>query len=267
MVHSDHENIARNVLGETEDEVFEKEGITRNMARRAYPTAVKEPSETLPPYIKIDFTIEEEISIPLGSVIAIIVAIVIIVATFESRRLYLIRNFLHYVITMLGADLSHVRFVCYIIIILSAAAIIISKAFIDNFYIINTAERKIFYRRKVFNWASLTPFLENTDIYAVSVLCWIHEIEKHHWYECESHYRYYYKVVIIKKDSLIVNFGDEQETDVAKINKQAHDIAAIMQCGYIECPDKHKLVTFKETNGDVRAYFIKTKEEKRANRR
>ncbi len=227
MAHNDHENIARSAFDETEDEVFKAEGATRDTAIRVFPEAVEEPSETLPPYIKVDCTIAEELFVPGCGCLTIFAAI--------------------FLINIAGA--SQARFAGYILAALGAAAVI-SRAFIDNFYIINTAERKIYYRRKVFNQTNLTPFLENTDIYAISVLCTLYKNKSRRWHE--------YKVVIIKKDAFIVDFGDYiKNADISEINKRARGIAAVMQCGYIECPDKHTLFTFKEINGGVRAYFIK----------
>lgn len=214
-------------FSQEEDEVFKAAGADKNNAVSASPVMVEAPEEPLPPYIKIDCSIDEEIFVPGCGCVSIFAGV-----------------FLANV-----GDGSAFEPIGYFIIVLGIIAVIARK-FIDNFYIINTAERKIFYRRKVFNNTTITLFLESDDIHAVSVLGSLYKNKSSRWWE--------YKVVLIKKDGLIVEFSDsKKEESAAEFNKTARGIAAVLGCGYIECPDKHALVTFKETNGGVRVYFFK----------
>jgi len=217
----------RPAFSEEEDEVFKAAGADKNKAIAASPVMIEAPAEQLPPYIKVDCSVNEEIFVPGCGCVSIFAGIFL---------------------ANIG-DGSAFEYIGYFIIA-SGIAAVIARKFIDNFYIINTAERKIFYRRKVFNNITITPYLESDDIHAVSVSCGFYKNKSSHWWE--------YKVVLIKKDGLIVEFGDsKKEESAAEFNKAARGIAAVLQCGYIECPDKHALITFKQTNGGVRVYFFK----------
>lgn len=225
MSLNDYNQPIRPAFSEEEDAVLKAAGADKNNVIHATPVMVEPPQDQLPPYIKVDCAVAEEIFVPGCGCFSIFAGI-----------------FLANI-----ADESAVEYIAYFIIAIGVAAVI-SRKFIDNFYIINTAERKIYYRRKVFNNTSVTLFLESGDIHAVSVSCGFYKSKSSHWWE--------YKVVLIKKDGLVVDFGDaKKEESAAEFNKAAQGIAAVLQCGYIECPDKHALITFKETNGGVRVYF------------
>ncbi len=214
-------------FNEEEAEVFKAAGADKNNAIAASPVMVEPPEGPMPPYIKVDCSVDEEIFVPGCGCVSIFAGIFL---------------------ANIG-DGSVFESIGYFVIVLGIAAVIARK-FIDNFYIINTTERKIFYRRKVFNNITITPFLESDDIHAVSVSGSLYKNKSSRWWE--------YKVVLIKKDGLIVEFSDsKKEESAAEFNKAARGIAAVLQCGYIECPDKHALVAFKQTNGGVRVYFFK----------
>ena len=212
---------------EQEQAAFKAAGDDKTNAMPVLPVMVEPPQERLPPYIKVDCSIDEEISVPGCGCLLIMAGIFLVSA----------------------AGGSAVEYIAYFMIVIGAAAVI-SLKFIDNFYIINTAERKIYYRRKVFNKTSITPFLESDDIHAVTVSCSFYKNKGSRWWE--------YKVALIKKDGLIVDFGyAKKEESAAEFNKTARGIASALQCGYIECPDKHALSAIKEINGGVRVYFTK----------
>lgn len=194
----------------------------------AFPVKVEDPEPgSLPPHIKVDFTIAEESILPGCGCVLIFAGFFLLNITWNLLGPY------------------PAGFIMALGLIL-----ILMRAGVDNFYVINTAERKIYYRRKFFNQSSITPFLEPDDIFAVSVSGASHTSKSSKWWD--------YRVVIIKKDGKIVDFSDAERSDYAlEFNKKALGLAAVLGCGYIESPDKRELFASKELNGGVKVYFIK----------
>lgn len=192
----------------------------------ATPVAVEEADRSnLPPYIKVDCTIAEESILPGCGCVMIFGGFILMNITWN----------------LLGPVPGG-------FILAMGLLLILARAFVDNFYVINTADRKVYYRRKVFNKTSVTPFLEPDDIYAAGVSGSYHKSKSSHWWE--------YRVVIVKKDGTIIDFSDPARADfAAEFNQKARGLAAVLGCGFIECPDKHEMTAVKEINAGVKVYF------------
>lgn len=221
----------RNFSEEPEDlkqAAAEQNAQNKSQRAEAFPVKVEDPEPgSLPPHIKIDCTIAEESILP-GCGCALLFGGFILLNISWS---------------LLGPYPAG-------FVMAAGMLLILMRAGVDNFYVINTAERKIYYRRKFFNQSSITLFLEPDDIFAVGVSGAFHTAKSSKWWD--------YRVVVIKKDGTMVDFSDPERSDYAlEFNKKALGLAAVLGCGYIECPDKREMVAVKEVNAGVKVYFVK----------
>ncbi len=128
-----------------------------------------------------------------------------------------------------------------------------SRSFIDNYYVINPAERKIYVQKSVI-FKTTRQFLAGEDIYAISMK-----------YCGRKDSKAFYKPVLVKKaDGVIVDFGAERAFAVAGAeagqdhNSYARGLAAVLRCSYIELSEKYPyLYIVRENNGEIKPYFYR----------
>ncbi|HOT75771.1 MAG TPA: hypothetical protein PK467_08300 [Candidatus Wallbacteria bacterium] len=216
-------DLSRTANGETDP--LKMQGIKQGDVKPA-PVSVYAADQPLPPYIKVDCDVDEEITYP-GCGCALMLG-----GIFLSNI----------------ADRTFLEYPAYAVIAAGALGLI-SRYFIDNFYVINTSDRKIYYRRSVLGKTSLKFFCAPEDIYAVSVAGRHNSGKSGEWWD--------YRVVLIKKNGERIDFGNAVKADAPdELNRTAIGMAGVLQCGYIECPAAHEMIIHK-LDGRTQVFFHK----------
>lgn len=105
------------------------------------------------------------------------------------------------------------------------------RYFTDNFYVISTADRRIYFHFKIMFFKKITPFLEPEKIFAVAVGGRVDDEGE------TTRAAWKYKVYLISLDGKMTEFGDFGP-DRKKANERAGSIAAILERPFIENPGR-----------------------------
>jgi len=229
MSEKDFKDTAANIDDNDETSSFNElddAGVKKENAVRVEPVKIEShESQNIPPHIKIDCDIAEESVYP-GCGCALIVCG------------FLLFNFEWAPMFYLG-----------LIALIIGAAGILSKFFIDNYYVIDTAERKVYYRRKVFFKTSVEAFRDAGDVYAITVTGCLRRGKTSHWWE--------YCVTLIDLNGEKHDFGfSAREEKFESLAKTARGIAAVLKCGFIE-PEKERELFLIKNKDNIEAYHTK----------
>lgn len=110
----------------------------------------------------------------------------------------------------------------------------LSWVFTDNYYILNTRLRKIFYHFKFFGIVNVTEYLSTEQIFAIGVTGMKKHSKHRTWWE--------YKIVVIDKHGRFTDFSNSSRDDsMYELNSRARGMAAVIGCQFAECPTESNL--------------------------
>ena len=98
----------------------------------------------------------------------------------------------------------------------------------DNYYILKTSEKKIYFHFKFFWYESVTLFLTADNILAIGVTGEERHSKHDHWWV--------HKICIITRKGEMIDFSDWQRDARDALNAQAKGMARVFQCQFAECP-------------------------------
>jgi len=128
----------------------------------------------------------------------------------------------------------------------------------DNYYILNTKRKTIYYHFKCLFWKYIKPSLTNDKIFAIAVDCREKHQKSSKWWE--------YGICPVSNDGKFTELSDfkkdiENPNCLSELNHQAMIMAMAMQCKFAECPEKHSLQAAMNNNSLDLKYFVPPKEE------
>lgn len=96
----------------------------------------------------------------------------------------------------------------------------------DNFYILDTVEKKIYYHFKIFSFESVSLFMRADQVAAAGVTG-VYKSSKHgSWWE--------YKIVLVDREGKMIDFSDFKKEEYYGLNERAKGIAAVLGCPFAE---------------------------------
>ncbi len=167
----------------------------------------------------------------------------------------------------------------------------VCKSGVDNYYIVNTVEKKIYYHFRFFNYKSKKLYLTAEQIMVVGVTGMISNafatITSDNMSETmpqtavlmsgaiidassgrrngtrtlgmqnsqKPNYGWDHKIVLVDKRGKIIDMSDLQHEARLALNTRAKGIAAAFQCLYAECPPGAMLMTEVDERDSCRIYF------------
>ncbi len=122
-----------------------------------------------------------------------------------------------------------------------AGAGLLCRWFTDNYYIMDTVEKKIYYHFKFFSYEAVSLFLSADQIEAIGVTGKKCSSKHSVWWE--------YKIVVIDKPGNMIDFSDRTRDSRFEHNEKARGMAAVMQCNFAECPPEAHIKVTKDPSG------------------
>ncbi|MEZ7890655.1 MAG: hypothetical protein QMC67_02805 [Candidatus Wallbacteria bacterium] len=116
----------------------------------------------------------------------------------------------------------------------------------DNYYILRTEQKKIYYHFKFLFYESVTLFLTCDNILAVGVTGEERHSKHDHWWV--------YKICIITRKGEMIDFSDWEREACGALNAQAKGMARVFQCQFAECPGFATL-RVEPAGGSFNIYF------------
>ncbi len=124
----------------------------------------------------------------------------------------------------------------------------ICRLFMDNYYILNIAARKIFYHFKFFFEVKITPFADFESIYAIGVTGIRHTHKGSVWWK--------YKICAVKNNGEFIDLSDEAApAKLDDLNQKAKGMAAVVGCLFAEGAAQSKIVFTNGNSGSQMIYF------------
>lgn len=132
------------------------------------------------------------------------------------------------------------------------------RQFIDNYFIMNTREKKIYYHFGFFGQTRVTEFLDVSQIAAFGVTGRRQTNRRRHSGFMYSSYSYdewwEYMICVVTNDGRVIEFGDFERDARSAFNAQAKGMAAAFGVGFAECPPDAYLAVDRSGQG-VHIYF------------
>ncbi|HNY10359.1 MAG TPA: hypothetical protein PKK26_02095 [Candidatus Wallbacteria bacterium] len=125
--------------------------------------------------------------------------------------------------------------------LIAAGAGFLCRWFTDNYYIMDTVEKRIYYHFKFFGYESVSLFLAADQIEAIGVTGKKCSSKHAVWWE--------YKIVIIDKPGNMTDFSDRTRDSRFEHNEKARGMAAVMQCNFAECPPEAHIKVTRDPSG------------------
>jgi len=118
----------------------------------------------------------------------------------------------------------------------------ILRQFTNNYYIMDTGKRKIYFHYEFLGNVKITEYIDFNDIMAIGVTGVRHHHKNSHWWD--------YHIFMADKNGKITDLSDPaKETDLASLNSRAFGMASVAQCQFANA-GKQTQVTIQTYAGE-----------------
>ncbi|HNY11251.1 MAG TPA: hypothetical protein PKK26_06630 [Candidatus Wallbacteria bacterium] len=121
--------------------------------------------------------------------------------------------------------------------------------FTDEYYILDTVERNIYFYRKHFGKVAVSDFLKQEDIHSIAVTGEKKRSKNSSWWE--------YKVVAVRTDAKVVDLCDLKADSYQPMYDKALGIATATLRGFAACPLESSLYVVTGKEGKIQLYYGK----------
>lgn len=194
-------------------------------------------------------TMPENIKVDLTTPLEFLWVVVGIIALFAAFYLYSEGSYGHYSKHSRTHFPPQPHLLAYVpYAIFAAFASLVGWLLTDNYYIINTRLRKIFYHFKFFGVTSVTEYLDSSRILAVGVTG-VKKHSKHRtWWE--------YRIVVVDDRGRFTDFSNScREEGRWELNDKARGMASVLGCQFADCPPEVSLRAHVENGSAQWVYF------------
>lgn len=119
--------------------------------------------------------------------------------------------------------------------------------FTDEYYILDTNEKHIYFYRKHFSKVSVSDFLKQEDIHSIAVTGEKKRSKNSSWWE--------YKVVAVRTDAKIVDLCDLKADSYQQMHDKALGIATATLRGFAACPVESSIYVTAGKEGRIELYY------------
>ena len=123
----------------------------------------------------------------------------------------------------------------------------INYYFTDEYYILDTIEKNIYFYRKHFSKVVVSDFLKQEDIHSIAVTGKKKRSKNSTWWE--------YKVVAVRTDAKIVDLCDLKADSYQQMYDKALGIATATLRGFAVCPMESELYVAAGKEGKIELYY------------
>ncbi len=123
----------------------------------------------------------------------------------------------------------------------------VSYYFTNEYYILDTVEKNIYFYRKQFSKVAVSVFLKQEDIHSIAVTGEKKRSKNSSWWE--------YKVVAVRTDAKIVDLCDMKADSYQLMYDKALGIATATLRGFAACPPESALYVTAGKEGKIELYY------------